>query len=125
MHGARPRGSPGRCGRTGNAARPSWSPTGKRPGSPTGHRRSARCPREWAEAHAGAAAQARAAEAELRRRDQAERAARAAGAARDQQLRQEREAEFQARLSRMVAETKALESSWKAAGAMIDIDMEA
>jgi conjugative relaxase-like TrwC/TraI family protein len=81
--------------------------------------------REWAEAHASEAAQARAAEAELRRRDQAERATRAAEAARDQQLRREREAEFQARLSRIAAEAKAPESSWKAAGAMADIDMEA
>ena len=34
---------PGRCGRTGSAGPPSWSPTGKRPGSPTRRRRSARC----------------------------------------------------------------------------------
>ncbi len=81
--------------------------------------------REWAEAHAGEAAQARAAEAELRRRDQAERTA---GAARDQQLRQEREAEFQARLSRMVAKAEARSAApepWKPAEAMADIDMEA
>jgi hypothetical protein len=85
--------------------------------------------REWAEAHAGEAAQARAAEAELWRRDQAERAARAAEAARDQQLRREREAEFQARLSRMAAEaearTPAPEPSREPAGALADIDMEA
>jgi hypothetical protein len=82
--------------------------------------------REWAEVHAGEAAQARAAEAELRRRDQAERAA---GVARDQQLRREREAEFQARLSRMAAEaearTVAPEPSREPAGALADIDMEA
>jgi hypothetical protein len=85
--------------------------------------------REWAEAHADAAAQARSAEAELRRRDQAERAERAAEAAREQQLRQEREAKFQARLSRMVAEAEARsavpEPSREPAGAMADIDMEA
>jgi hypothetical protein len=68
--------------------------------------------REWAEAHASQAAQARAAEAELRRRDQAERTADAA---------RERE-EFQARLSRIVAEA---ESSWEPAESMADIDMEA
>jgi hypothetical protein len=73
--------------------------------------------REWTEAHAGEAAEARTAEAELRRRDQAERAA---GAARDQQLRREREAEFQARLSRIAAEP-----SREPAEAMADIDMEA
>jgi hypothetical protein len=76
--------------------------------------------REWAEAHASEAAQARAAEGELRRRDQAERAAQAAEAGRDQQLQREREAEFQARLSRMVAEP-----SWEPAESMADIDMEA
>jgi conjugative relaxase-like TrwC/TraI family protein len=76
--------------------------------------------REWAEAHAREAAQARAAEAELRRRNQAERAERAAGAARDQQLRQEREAQFQARLSRIAAEPFR-----EPAEAMADIDMEA
>jgi hypothetical protein len=82
--------------------------------------------REWAEAHTGEAAQGRAAEAELRRRDQAERAA---DAARDQQLRREREAEFQARLSRVAAEAEARaavpEPSREPAGAMADIDMEA
>ena len=85
--------------------------------------------REWAEAHACAAAQARAAEGELRRRDQAERASRAAEAAREQQLRREREAEFQASLSRMAAAAEARaappEPSWEPAGAMADIDMEA
>jgi hypothetical protein len=75
--------------------------------------------REWAEAHASEAAQARAAEAELRRRDQAERAA---AAAREQQLRQERESQFQATLSRIATEA---EPSWEPAGARADIDMEA
>ena len=46
--GAFPRLSPGRCARTGSAGRPSWSPTGRRPGSPTRRRRSARCPRAGA-----------------------------------------------------------------------------
>lgn len=63
--------------------------------------------REWAEAHASQAAQARAAGAELRRRDQAERAVRAAQAARDQQLRRERGAEFRARLPQIVARAEA------------------
>jgi hypothetical protein len=85
--------------------------------------------REWAEAHASEAAQARAAEAELRRRDQAERTARAADAAQERRLRREREEEFQARLSRIVAEAEARaaasEPSWEPAGAMADIDMEA
>jgi hypothetical protein len=63
--------------------------------------------REWAEAHATEAAQARAAEAELRRRDQAERAVRAAQAAREHQLRREREAEFRARLPQIVTEAEA------------------
>jgi hypothetical protein len=85
--------------------------------------------REWAEAHAGEAAEARAAEGELRRRDQAERAVRAAEAAREQQLRRVREAEFQARLSRMAAEAEARaaapEPSWEPAEVMADIDMEA
>jgi len=53
--------------------------------------------REWAEAHAGKAAQARAAEAELRRRDQAERAAQAG---QDGQ-------EFRARLPQIVAGAEA------------------
>jgi len=42
--GASRRLGPGRCGRTGSAGPPSWSPTGKRPGSPTRRRRSARLP---------------------------------------------------------------------------------
>jgi hypothetical protein len=53
--------------------------------------------REWAEAHAGKAAQARAAEAELRRRDQAERVAQAG---QDGQ-------EFRARLPQIVAGAEA------------------
>ena len=58
--------------------------------------------REWAEAHAGQAAAAREAEAELRRRDQADRVAQAGGTAQEQQV--ETDAEFHARLDRMVAE---------------------
>jgi len=85
--------------------------------------------REWAEAHAAEAAGARAAEAELRRRDRAERTARAADAAQERLLRREREEEFQARLSRMVAEAEARaaapEPSREPAGTMADIDMEA
>ena len=53
--------------------------------------------REWAEAHDGKAAQARAAEAELRRRDQAERVAQAG---QDGQ-------EFRARLPQIVAGAEA------------------
>jgi hypothetical protein len=82
--------------------------------------------RKWAEAHASEAAQARAAEDELRRRDQAKRAGEAAG---ERQLRREREAEFQAGLSRIAAEAEARaaaqEPSWEPAEAMADIDMEA
>jgi len=108
--------------------------------------------REWAEAHATEAAQARAAEAELRRRDQAERAVRAAQAAREHQLRREREAEFRARLPQIVAEAEARyaaeagkaepeavwqqpesqaqaeatpEPSWEPGEAMADMDFEA
>ncbi len=108
--------------------------------------------REWAEAHATEAAQARAAEAELRRRDQAERAVRAAQAAREHQLRREREAEFRARLPQIVAEAEARyaaeagkaepeavwqqpesqaqaeatpERSWEPGEAMADMDFEA
>ena len=63
--------------------------------------------REWAEAHAGQAEAAREAEAELRRRDQADRVARAGEPAQEQQV--ETDAEFHARLDRMVAEAEGRE----------------
>jgi len=58
--------------------------------------------REWAEAYAGQAEAARKAEAELRHRDQAGRAAQAGETAQERQA--ETEAEFLARLGRIVAE---------------------
>ena len=63
--------------------------------------------REWAEAHAGKAEAAQEAEAELRRRDQADRVAHAGGPAQEQQA--ETDAEFHARLDRMVAEAEGRE----------------
>jgi conjugative relaxase-like TrwC/TraI family protein len=85
--------------------------------------------REWAEAHTSQAAQARAAEAELQRRDQAERAVRAAATAGEQQLRREREAEFRARLPQIVAGAAArpaAEAGKAEPGeAMADMDFEA
>ena len=63
--------------------------------------------REWAEAHAGAAEAARAAEGELQRRGNTERVARADEPAQEQQV--ETDAEFHARLDRMVAEAEGRE----------------
>jgi hypothetical protein len=61
--------------------------------------------REWAEAHAGRAEAAREAETELRRRDQADRVAQSGGIAQERQV--ETDAEFDARLDRMVADAEA------------------
>ena len=61
--------------------------------------------REWAEAHAGKAEAAQEAEAELRRRDQADRVARADKPAQEHQV--ETDAEFRARLPQIVAEAEA------------------
>ena len=63
--------------------------------------------REWAEAHAGKAEAAQEAEAELRRRDQADRVTQAGGT--EQERQAERDAEFHARLDRMVAEAEGRE----------------
>jgi hypothetical protein len=63
--------------------------------------------REWAEAHAGQAEAAREAEAELQRRDQADRVAQAGETERERQV--ETDAEFDARLDRMVAEAEGRE----------------
>ena len=71
--------------------------------------------REWAEAHAGQAEAAREAEAELRRRDQADRVAHAGEPAQEQQV--ETDAEFHARLDRMVADAEARAAAAKAAAA--------
>jgi hypothetical protein len=60
--------------------------------------------REWAEAHAGQAEAAGEAETELRRRDQADRVTQADEPARERQA--ETDAEFHARLDRMVAEAE-------------------
>ena len=65
--------------------------------------------REWAEAHAGEAQAARDAEGELRRRDQAERADRAAARQAAQEQQAESDAEFTARLDQMVAEAEGRE----------------
>jgi conjugative relaxase-like TrwC/TraI family protein len=65
--------------------------------------------REWAEAHAGEAEAAREAEGELARRDQAERVVRADDAVQERQAQRERDAEFGARLDRMVAEAEGRE----------------
>jgi len=65
--------------------------------------------REWAEAHAGEAQAARNAESELRQRDQAERVVRAAEAVQEWQQQRERDAEFGARLARMIAEAEGRE----------------
>jgi colicin import membrane protein len=69
--------------------------------------------REWAEAHAGQGEAAREAEAELRRRDQADQVARSDGPAQEQQV--ETDAEFDARLDRMVADAEARAAAAKAA----------
>jgi hypothetical protein len=65
--------------------------------------------REWAEAHAGEAQAARDAEGELRRRDQAGRADRAAARQAAQEQQAESDAEFAARLDQMVAEAEGRE----------------
>ena len=65
--------------------------------------------REWAEAHAREAQAARDADGELRRRDQAERVTRAAEAVEERQSQRERDAEFDAWLDRLVAESEGRE----------------